>query len=186
MFQVFQESILFLKSENFKNSFLPCFGDSVVGKSSHRPQLRICGSILATCSRVEGLVARVAQRFSQLSLRLPHGQTFQSRKTLRKVFQNFVFECFGGLTWRLVGDSLQLRKTRVWQKQGLFFKSFLVFPRTYCDCSLSFFSETSQTHRVTHFQLDCCFISSQNHQEKVWVLFSSSHILCLMNVFRAI
>ena len=66
------------------------------------------------------------------------------------------------------------------------FKSFSVFPRTYCDCSLSFLSETSQTHYVTHFQLHCCFISSQNHQEKVWVLFSSSHILCLMNVFRAI
>ena len=30
---MFLESILFLKSVNFKNSFLPCFGDSVAGLS---------------------------------------------------------------------------------------------------------------------------------------------------------
>ena len=56
---MFLESILFKKSENFKNPFLPCFGDLVVSKSSREPQLRARGSFLATCSRVEGLVARV-------------------------------------------------------------------------------------------------------------------------------
>ena len=141
MFQVFLESILFLKSENFKNSFLPCFGDSVVGKSSRRPQSPVRGSILATCSRVEGPVARVTQRFSQLSSRLSREQTFQSRKTLRNFFQNFVFECFGGLTWRLVGDSFKSRKSRVLQNE-LIFNIFLKngFSFAYlalCVCSFS-------------------------------------------------
>ena len=31
---MFLESILFKNSENFKNPFLPCFSDSVAGKSS--------------------------------------------------------------------------------------------------------------------------------------------------------
>ena len=44
----------------------------------------------------------------------------------------------------------------------------------------------SQTLHVPIFKLHWCFISSQNHQEKVWVLFSSSHFPCLMNVFLAI
>ena len=53
-----------LKIWKFQKSFLPCFGDSVAGKSSHRPQSRVRGSFLATFSRVKGPVARVTQRFS--------------------------------------------------------------------------------------------------------------------------
>ena len=89
--------------------------------------------------------------------------------------------------WRLdLASCWQLTsvaKNACFAQWGQFLNLFQFFPRTFCDCSLSFLSETSQTHRVTHFQLHCCFISSQNHQEKVWVLFSSSHILCLVNVF---
>ena len=50
---MFLESILFEKSENFKNPVLPCFGGSVAGMSSRVPQSRLRGSFLATCSRVE-------------------------------------------------------------------------------------------------------------------------------------
>ena len=53
------ESILFSKFENFKNSFLPYFGDLVAGKSSRESKSRVRGSFLATCSRVEGSVTRV-------------------------------------------------------------------------------------------------------------------------------
>ena len=70
---MFLESILFEKSENFKNPVLPCFGGSVAGMSSREPQSRLRGSFLAICLRVEGLVARVTQRFSQLSSRLSRG-----------------------------------------------------------------------------------------------------------------
>lgn len=64
--------------------------------------------------------------------------------------------------WRLIS----VAKNACFAQWGQFLKSFSVFPRTFCDCSLSFLSETSQTHCVIHFQLHCCFISSQNHQEK--------------------
>ena len=37
---MFLESILFEKSENFKNPILPCFGGSVAGLSSRVPQSR--------------------------------------------------------------------------------------------------------------------------------------------------
>ena len=56
---MFLERILFLKSENFIKSFLPCFDDSFAGKSSCRPQSRVRGSFLATCLQVEGPVARI-------------------------------------------------------------------------------------------------------------------------------
>ena len=44
----------------------------------------------------------------------------------------------------------------------------------------------SQTLRVTHFKLHCCFISSQNHQEKVWVFSSSLHMLWFVCYFLAV
>ena len=56
---MFLESILFEKSENFKNPVLPCFDGSVAVKSSRKPQPRLRGSFLVTCSRVEDPVARV-------------------------------------------------------------------------------------------------------------------------------
>ena len=70
---MFLESILFEKSENFKNPVLPCFGGSVAGMSSCEPQSRLCGSFLAASSRMEGLVARFTQRFSRISSRLSRG-----------------------------------------------------------------------------------------------------------------
>ena len=70
---MFLESILFEKSENFKNPVLPCFGGSVAGMSSREPQSRLRGSFFATCSRVEGPVARVTQKFARLSSRLTRG-----------------------------------------------------------------------------------------------------------------
>ena len=45
---MFLESILFEKSENFKNQVLPCFGGSVAGMSSRESQSRPRGSFLAT------------------------------------------------------------------------------------------------------------------------------------------
>ena len=65
--------------------------------ASRMPQSRARRSVLATCSRVEGPVARGTQRFSRLSLRLSHEWDFQSRKTLSKFFQNFWLEVF----WRV-------------------------------------------------------------------------------------
>ena len=78
---VFVKYFVLTKTENFKNR-LPCFGDSIAGQSSRMPQSQARRSILATCSRVEGPIARGTQRFSRLSSRLPREWDLQSRKTL--------------------------------------------------------------------------------------------------------
>lgn len=68
---VFGKYFVLQKLKFKKKIVLPCFGDSVAGKSSRMPQSRARGSILATCSRVKGPIARGTQRFSRLSSRLP-------------------------------------------------------------------------------------------------------------------
>ena len=83
---MFLESILFLKTENFKNPILSCFGGSVAGMSSREPQSRLRGSFLATCSQVEGSVARVTQRFSRLSSSLA-GRPSSREKHLENFFK---------------------------------------------------------------------------------------------------
>ena len=71
-----------LQKLKISKTVLPYFGNLVASKSSRMPQSRARGSILATCSQVEGLVARGTQRFSRLSSRLPREWYFQSWKTL--------------------------------------------------------------------------------------------------------
>ena len=44
----------------------------------------------------------------------------------------------------------------------------------------------TQTLCVTPFELHCCVISSQNHQEKVWVFSSSLHMLWFGRYFLAV
>ena len=59
---------------------------------------------LVTCLRVEAPVARLTQKVLRLPSRLLRGWTFQSQKTLRHIFQNFVSKVFGCLFWWLVCD----------------------------------------------------------------------------------
>ena len=87
----------FYKKWKIPKTVLPCFSDSVAGHPSRMPQPQARGSVLATCSRVKGLVARGTQRFTRLSSRLPREWDFQSQKTLCKFFQNFWLEVF----WRV-------------------------------------------------------------------------------------
>ena len=84
---MFLESILFKKSENFKKKpVLPCFGDSVAGKSSCEPQLRLRGSFLVTCSRVEGPVARLRD-FGGSARNSLVGRPFSREKHLKFFFK---------------------------------------------------------------------------------------------------
>ena len=96
---VFGKYFVFTKKKKKKKleiskTVLPCFDDSIAGHSSHMPQSRARGSVLATCSLVEGPIVRGTQRFSQLSSQLPHEWDFQLWKTLHKFFQNFWLEVF--------------------------------------------------------------------------------------------
>ena len=70
---MFLESILFFQKLKISKTVLPYFGDLVAGPPSRMPQSQARGSVLATCLRVKGPVARDTQRFSRLSSRLPRG-----------------------------------------------------------------------------------------------------------------
>ena len=69
-FRCFWKVFCFYKNWKISKTVLPCFGDSVAGHPSCEIQPRARVLILATCSRVKGLVTRVIQRFSRLSSRL--------------------------------------------------------------------------------------------------------------------
>ena len=49
---------MFLQKLKISKTVLPCFGDLVAGQTSRMPQLQTRGSVLVTCSRVEGPLAR--------------------------------------------------------------------------------------------------------------------------------
>ena len=84
--------------------------------------------------------------------------------------------------WRLSS----VAKIACLAKIGAVFKSFSVFPRTFVTIHLLSQLSPSQTLRVPIFKPHWCFISYPNHQEKVWVLFSSSHFPYFMDVFITI
>ena len=70
---VFGKYFVFTKTKKISKTVLSCFGDSVAGHPSREIQPQAHVLILANCLRVKGLVARVTQRFSRLSSRLPRG-----------------------------------------------------------------------------------------------------------------
>ena len=96
---VFGKYFVFIETKKFQKIVWPYFGDSVEGHSSCMPQSRARGSVLATCSQMEGPITRGTQRFLRLSLRLPREWDFQSRKTLSKFFQIFWLEVFWWVSW---------------------------------------------------------------------------------------
>ena len=80
-----------------------------------------------------------------------------------------------------VGDFLVTylsREKRVFCTVRVVFKTIFNFPSNFMWLFiLSFVWNLPKTIRVTLFELNLCYISSQNHQEKVWVFSSSLHIL---------
>ena len=133
---------------------LPYFGDSVAGHLSREIQPRARVLILATCSRVKGPVVRGTQRFSRLNSRLPRGQTFQSRKTLRKFFMILSLSVLAARPGDLLATHFSREKC-VFCISKTVFKTFSVFPLNFCDYSLSspFLSQLklTQTLLKLHF-----------------------------------
>ena len=169
-FRCFWKVLCFYKNRKISKTVLPYFGDSVVGHLSRmlQPQARVL--FLATCSWVKGPVVRGTQNacFGGPSSREKH------------------FECFGGLTWRLVGDSLQLRKTRVWQKLGQFLNLFqfsleFLWLFTVFPISLNWIWPK---HSITHISISI-FASSLLKSSRKRYGFSLSHLIssCFKNNF---
>ena len=123
------------------------FLESILFKNLKISKTQFC-PVLATQSRVSQ-VASLSRIFAGHFWRLVRECKVQSRGLLRDFrglardslagrpsnrekhleifFQTCVFECFGGLNWRLCGDSFQSQKTRVLAKIGAIFK-FFCFP----------------------------------------------------------
>ena len=140
---------------------LPCFGNWVAGWPSRMLQSWAhteifqktgfsCFSrlMLATCSRVEGPVARGIQRFSRFSSRLPREWNFLLRKTLKFFLKNLVLKVFCYSPWWLAGDLTQSQKSRVFAKTGLLFKSFWVSLELFSIFIVFLISSLSHTHRA--------------------------------------
>jgi len=72
-----------------KKPVLPCFGGSVAGMSSREPQSRLRGSFLATCSRVEGPVARLLRDFRGSARDSLAGRPSSREKHLENFFKIF-------------------------------------------------------------------------------------------------
>ena len=93
MFKLFLEKcFVFTKLKIFKNS-VSCFGDSVVGYPSRKSQPQAHVLILATCSRVKGLVAWVTQ--CKVEFIQPSNWLYSVPNLL--VFQHLVTLYLGGL-----------------------------------------------------------------------------------------
>jgi len=112
---------------------------------------------LATCSQVEGPIARGTQRFLRLSSRLSREWNFQSWKTLRKFFKSFLSSVLvvgpGGLhaTWfsHKIRVCCAKRSFSILVSKGSSFLSlttsdcsffYLTFPLSTPPCSLTAFS----------------------------------------------
>ena len=112
------------------------------------------------------------------------GRPSNREKRLEIFFKSLGLKCFGRWPWRLTGDLFQSQKTCVLCFKDSFYKTFLVFPSNFYDCSLSspFLSQLKLTQ--TLLKLYFCIISSQIFKKKVWVLISSPHISCFEFHFR--
>ena len=161
-FRCFWKVFCFYKNWKISKTVLPYFGDLVTGHLSRMPQSQAGGSVLVTCSRVEGPVAKGTQIFSRLSLRLPCEWDFQSRKILSKFFQNFWLEVFWRVKlvtfWRLTS----VAKNAWLAKVGLFLKGVQFSLEPFMTIHFLSQLKLTQTLRVTLYKLHFCIISTQN------------------------
>ena len=137
---VFTCSIFFYSNTKIFLSVLVVFGKYFVFTKTKNFKKQ-CYLILATQSRVRQVACHsrelagqfwrlvrewkvqsqgVHREFRDLARDSLTSRLSSYEKHLEIFFHNFDFECFGGLPWRLVGNSPQSRKTHVWQKVGQF------------------------------------------------------------------
>ena len=184
-FRCFWKVLCFYKNWKISKTMLPYFSDLVAGHPSLMLHQRARGLILTTCSRVKGPVARerssregyteifTAQLATPLQVDLP-----VAKNTL-KIFPQLWLWVF----WRLALATCFSREKCLFCISKTVFKTFSVFPSTFCDCSLSspFLSQLklTQTLSVTLYKLHFCTFAPPNLQEKCM----GSHFLTSYLVF---
>ena len=175
---MFLESILFLqKLKNFKNSVSLFWRLSHGSSKSH--------AIIAS-SRVGFGNLFVSERSSSKGVHRDFcgsarnslaSETSSHEKHLANFFKSFGLKCFGGCPGDLLATCIS-REKRVFCVSKTVFKTFLVFPLTYYDCSLfsPFLSQLKLTQ--TLLKLHFCIISSPIFKKKVGVFSVSLHFPC--------
>ena len=133
---------------------------------------------MATCSWVEGPVARRLKDFRGLPHNSLVGRTSNCEKHLVKFFNIFVLSALGTGPNDLLATRLS-RKNRVCCANRSVFKGFQFFPRTFVTIHCLAYLKHTQTHYVTLEQTSI-FTSFQLKifKIKVWVFFFSLHTSC--------
>ena len=183
------------------------FLESILFKNLKISKTQFC-PVLATQSRVSQVVG-LSRFFAGYFWRLVREWKVQSRGLLKdfrgsardslagrpssreKHLENFFKFLSLSVLAAWTGDFVAThssREKRVFGKnRGNFFLNlFQFFPQTFVTVHLLSKLSPSQTLRVPIFKPHWCFISYPNHQEKVWVLFYSSHFPFFLDVFITI
>ena len=170
-FSYFWEVFCFYKNWKISKTVLPCFDDLVAGQTSRMSQSSSRRSVLETCSRVEGPVARGTQRFSQLSSQLPR------EKHLANFSKLLAWSVLAGETGDFLATYLS-REKRVIGKSWSIFKRCSVFPWTFYDYSLSLSTETNPNTPCHCLQTPFLIHFFSNLQEKgMGLLFLTSYFM---------
>ena len=131
---------------------------------------------LATCSRVEALVARFTQNDSWLPLRLTREWTFQSRKTLRQIFQNLSHGILATWFGDLFTTHSHREKCVCYALRFIFraiFKNFSFFPRISWLFIVLFVPPSAKIIVFTHKTSIFFIISSQIFKKSMGSVFLS-------------
>ena len=113
------------------------------------------------------------QKFSRLTSRLPHGQNFQSRKTLRKFFKIFVLSVL--ITCSRLNPVAKIVCFALFDQ----FLKHLVFPSIIFNCSLScLFNSLSNSPCHSKKHSFFFIISTSISKKKVRVFLFSLNISC--------
>ena len=133
---------------------------------------------LATCSQVEGIVARGLRDFRDLPRNSLAGRTSNHKKHLDKFFKIFVLSVLATGLGDLLTTWLSCENCVFCANRSVF-KRFQFFPRTSVTVHCLPYLKHSQTHCVTLEQTSI-FTTFQLKifKKKVWVFSFSLHTLC--------
>ena len=180
---MFLEIILFLqKLKNFKNSVALFWWLNRKSSKSHAiaasSQVDFGDLFASERSNREGYIDFRGSTRDSLA-----GKPSHHEKHLETFFTILTLSVLAACPGDLLVTCFSHEK-RVFCISKIVFKTFSVFPSTFCDCSLSspFLSQLKLTQ--TLLELHFYIISLPNLQEKVWVLISSPHISCFELHFR--
>ena len=179
---MFLESTLFLqKLKNFKNQGCPVLATQlrIIQVACYSRELTSCFWRLVREWKVQS--RGVHRDFNDSARDSLASRPSSHEKHLENFFRILTLSVLAVCPGDLLATHFS-RKKHVFCVSKTVFKTFSVFPSTFCDGSLSspFLSQLklTQTLHVTLYKLHFYTFSPPNFKKKVWVLISSPHISC--------